>query len=153
MPNVLSLCIFGQLSTVVHTYELNCRISLWNNFVTGSCLCVEPVIKLSGVEWYIVKEEGLFCLNFASKLVKWLILDYPTVNMLHLQNFRQLWYDVFVSDLIKVIQVKAVSCKYSLRNINHKLFWRKVWMNCFLVFGGWWTIVRHSCGPCRLAST
>ncbi len=88
----------------------------------GSCLHVQPVIKLYGVDWYIFKEEGLFCLNFASKLVKILILDYPTVNMLHLQNFRQLWYDVFVSDLIKVIQVKAVFCKYSLRNINQELF-------------------------------
>ncbi len=59
------------------------------------------------MEWYIVKEEGLFCLNFASKLVKKLILDYPTVNMLHLQNFRQLWYDVFVRDLIKVVHQEA----------------------------------------------
>ncbi len=56
------------------------------------------------------------------RFVKRLLLYFQTVNMLYLQNFRQLWYDVFVSDLIKVIQVKAIFVKYSLRNINQELF-------------------------------
>ncbi len=55
-------------------------------------------------------------------LVKRLFLDYQTVNMLYLQNFPQLWGVVFISDLMKVIQVKVMFGKYSLRNFNQELF-------------------------------
>ncbi len=55
-------------------------------------------------------------------LIKILFLDYQTVNMLYLQNFRQLWYDVFVRDLIKLVQVKTMFGKCSLSNINQELF-------------------------------
>ncbi len=59
------------------------------------------------------------CLDF---IVKRLFLDCQTVNMLYLQNIRQLWDVVFVSDLIKVLQVNAMFGKYSLRNIYQDLF-------------------------------
>ncbi len=38
---------------------------------------------------------------------KMMFLDNQTVKF-YSQNFRQLWYDVFFSDLIKVIQVKGM---------------------------------------------
>ncbi len=50
-------------------------------------------------------KNGLITLNILCR--KKMFFDNPTVKF-QSQNFRQPWYDVFFSDFIKVIQVKAM---------------------------------------------